>query len=303
MNRNLGYFLILILIINILGAVWLLNSVQRSRQAYEQQIQAQEASILELQANYHNLEDSVAFKDSVISPAENSFFPFTQTIWFKNKLFDVCIVDTKTCNIELFLQDENGAPLLSFDRLADFLASRQKEMLFAMNAGMYQPDYQAQGLFISKGKRLQPLDLSNGQGNFYLKPNGVFAVSQDKTAKVVSSEAYSEATENVWLATQSGPMLVINGSIHPAFREGSSNLNIRNGVGVLSSGEVVFAISRQEVNFFDFASLFRDRLGCDNALYLDGVISRMYAPAIGRNELGGQLGPMIAVFKSKALNQ
>jgi uncharacterized protein YigE (DUF2233 family) len=302
MNRNLSYFIILILAFNILGAIWLLNSVRASRAALEQTIQAQDSTIRHLRSDFQTLEDSLFVEDTLISSADPSFFPFVQTIWFKNKLFDICIVDTKTCNMELFLRDENGAPLLSFDRLADLLASRQADMAFAMNAGMYQPDYQAQGLFISKGKKLQELDLSEGEGNFYLKPNGVFVVTRDKNARVQLSEDYAEPVQNVWLATQSGPMLVINGRIHPAFREGSSNLNIRNGVGVLSSGQVVFAISRQEVNFFDFASLFKDRLGCGNALYLDGVISKMYAPTLGRNDLGGQLGPMIAVFKPKALN-
>jgi uncharacterized protein YigE (DUF2233 family) len=302
MNRNLSYFIILILALNILGAIWLLNSVRASRAALERTLQAQDSTIRHLQTDLRVFEDSLFVDDTLISSTVPAFFPFLQTIWFKNKLFDICVVDTKTCNIELFLKDETGAPLLSFDRLGKLLASRQAEMLFAMNAGMYQPDYQAQGLFVSKGKQLQELDLKDGEGNFYLKPNGVFVITRDKKASVQLSQDYSASPQNVWLATQSGPMLVINGNIHPAFREGSSNLNIRNGVGILSSGQVVFAISRQEVNFFDFASLFRDRLGCDNALYLDGVISKIYAPTLGRNDLGGQLGPMIAVFSPKALN-
>jgi uncharacterized protein YigE (DUF2233 family) len=302
MNRNLSYFIILILALNILGAIWLLNSVRASRAALERTLQAQDSTIRHLQTDLRVFEDSLFVDDTLISSTVPAFFPFLQTIWFKNKLFDICVIDTKTCNIELFLKDETGAPLLSFDRLGQLLASRQAEMLFAMNAGMYQPDYQAQGLFVSKGKQLQELDLKDGEGNFYLKPNGVFVITRDKKASVQLSQDYSASSQNVWLATQSGPMLVINGNIHPAFREGSSNLNIRNGVGILSSGQVVFAISRQEVNFFDFASLFRDRLGCDNALYLDGVISKIYAPTLGRNDLGGQLGPMIAVFSPKALN-
>jgi uncharacterized protein YigE (DUF2233 family) len=302
MNRNLSYFIILILALNILGAIWLLNSVRASRAALERTLQAQDSTIRHLQTDLRVFEDSLFVDDTLISSTVPAFFPFLQTIWFKNKLFDICVIDTKTCNIELFLKDETGAPLLSFDRLGKLLASRQAEMLFAMNAGMYQPDYQAQGLFVSKGKQLQELDLKDGEGNFYLKPNGVFVITRDKEASVQLSQDYSASPQNVWLATQSGPMLVINGNIHPAFREGSSNLNIRNGVGILSSGQVVFAISRQEVNFFDFASLFRDRLGCDNALYLDGVISKIYAPTLGRNDLGGQLGPMIAVFSPKALN-
>lgn len=303
MNKNFSYALIFILAVNILAAIWLLNTVQKSRETLEQEILTQATSIQNLQLENQKLQDSVLLRASYSTSSPTSFFPFAQTIWFKNKLFDVFIVDTKTCKLELFLEDGAGAPLLSFARLKDFLSARQDELLFAMNAGMYQPGYQPQGLFVSSGKQVQALDLSSGNGNFYLKPNGVFFITKDNNAHVVRSEEYATSAKDVLLATQSGPMLLNKGSIHPEFREGSSNLNIRNGVGVISSDLIVFAISRQEVNFYDFAQLFRDRLGCEQALYLDGVISRMYLPALNRNDLGGQLGPMIAVFKDKALNQ
>jgi len=301
MNRNFGFFIILILGLNIIGALWLLNNVRQARHTQDDKIQAQEQNIQDLRQKVLSLEDSLRFGTN--AAAAPDFFPFAQTVWFKNKLFDILILDTRTSSIELFLDDEKGAPLLSFSRLKDLLDGRQKQLLFAVNAGMYMSDYQSVGLFVSKGEIRKNLDLSNGNGNFYLKPNGVFYLKNDGQAGIINSESFSEAPEELHLATQSGPLLLEGGAIHPAFNEGSSNLNVRNGVGVISSHLIVFAISRQEVNFFDFAQFFRDRLGCEDALYLDGVISKMYAPPLGRNDLGGQLGPMIAVFKDKALRE
>lgn len=81
----------------------------------------------------------------------------------------------------------------------------------------------------------------------------------------------------VWLATQSGPILVRKGEVHPQFREASPNLNLRNGVGVRSDGRVFLAISDGVVRFHDFATLFRDRLDCPDALYLDGLVSTLVA--------------------------
>jgi uncharacterized protein YigE (DUF2233 family) len=90
-------------------------------------------------------------------------------------------------------------------------------------------------------------------------------------------------------------MLVINGNLHPKFNKGSSNTNIRSGVGITATGQVIFAISDKPVNFYDFATLFRDGLHCANALYLDGAISQMYLPNSRRMDLGGDFGPIVSV--------
>ncbi len=304
MNRNFGYFLILILVVNILGALWLLNTINKSKQQQEEKIASRELQVQKLNDQLQNIQDSLLEASiDTIEKTKDKFFPFAQTVLFKNKLFDIFVLNTRSSEIGLFLDDENGAPLLSFSKLKQLLASRNQELTFAANAGMYQPDFSPQGLFVANGQLRQPIDLSEGNGNFYLKPNGIFSITRGGNAQVIRSEYFKRKPRNLLLATQSGPILVYDGTIHPAFRKGSSNLNIRNGVGVISSDLLVFAISRQEVNFYDFAQLFRDRLKCNNALYLDGVISKMYVPQIGRNELNGQLGPMIAVFKSKAQNQ
>lgn len=228
-----------------------------------------------------------------------SFLPLAAKVNFRNSSFDIFILDISQHNLDLYLKDANGTPLNSFHRLRETYGVEEKELAFAMNAGMYLSDYGAQGLYISNGEKEKEIDLRDSEKflNFYLKPNGVFFLN-NTGAHVVKSENYSTYEESeIHLATQSGPMLVYNDTIHQKFQEGSSNLHIRNGVGTITSDIVVFAISNEPVNFYDFASLFRDRLGCRNALYLDGAISKMYLPELGRKDLSGQLGPMFAIFE------
>ena len=91
-------------------------------------------------------------------------------------------------------------------------------------------------------------------------------------------------------------MLVIDGALHPRFLPRSNSRFIRNGVGVSADGtEVIFAISNERVNFDHFGRLFRDHLKTPNALYFDGKVSRLFAPELGREDLGFPLGPMVGV--------
>lgn len=163
-----------------------------------------------------------------------------------------------------------------------------------MNGGMFRKDNSPQGLFVEDGKTIAPLDIADGNGNFYLKPNGVFYISKNNVAAISTTQDFRNG--NIRYATQSGPMLVTGGQIHPAFKEGSANVNIRNGVGILPDGKVVFAMSKTEINFYDFAKYFRD-LGCKNALYLDGFVSKTYLPEKNWKQTDGNFGVMIGVTK------
>lgn len=162
-----------------------------------------------------------------------------------------------------------------------------------MNGGMYMPDNSPQGLFIQHNKTLNPLDTSSGYGNFYLKPNGVFYITTNKIAVIRKTSDFRD-NGSVDFATQSGPMLVIDGVIHPSFKEGSPNLHIRNGVGILPDNKIVFAMSKEKINFYDFAKYFKD-LGCKNALYLDGFVSRTYLPEKNWIQTDGNFGVIIGI--------
>jgi uncharacterized protein YigE (DUF2233 family) len=181
--------------------------------------------------------------------------------------------------------------------LKNFVESKGSKLVFAMNGGMYNRDLSPQGLFIQNQKILVNLDTSNGKGNFYLKPNGVFYLTTENIPYVCKTTDFVN-NGNVKFATQSEPMLVIDGQIHDTFKEGSANLNIRNGVGILPDNRVVFAMSKKEINFYDFAKYFQN-LGCKNALYLDGFVSRTYLPEKNWIQTDGNFGVMIGVVEKE----
>jgi len=216
------------------------------------------------------------------------------TVEIAGKRVTVCRVDVRTERLQLFHRDGNGQPFKRFPALGDWLGQRGQKLTFAMNGGMYHGDFSAVGLSVADGKTLTPLNTANAEGNFFLKPNGVFLVSE-AGARVVESSEFPRLREKVILATQSGPLLLRGGRMHAAFRPGSVNRLFRNGVGVPSPDVALFAISEAPVNFHEFATMFRDVLKCPDALFLDGTISSLYAPKLKRNDFRMDLGPILGV--------
>lgn len=202
-------------------------------------------------------------------------------------------VDTKIQDLQLYWKNDKGEILRSIQNLKTYVESKNLKLTFAMNGGMFNNDFSPQGLFIQNKKLLVGLDTTAGKGNFYLKPNGVFYVTTDNIPFVCKTNDF-KSSQNIKYATQSGPMLLIDGQIHPSFKEGSKNLNIRNGVGILPDNKVVFAMSKTEINFYDFAKYFQN-LGCKNALYLDGFVSRTYLPEKKWTQTDGDFGVIIGV--------
>jgi len=210
--------------------------------------------------------------------------------------YTVVRIDLRTQRLELFLRDDMGLEFKSLERLDAWLAARNRQLVFAMNAGMYHADFSPVGLLVQDGREVAPLNLSAGAGNFFLKPNGVFLVSEAGPRVVESSEypALSKKEKNVRLATQSGPLLLRHGVVHPALIPDSDSRKIRNGVGV-SGHTAIFVISEQPVNFYEFALYFRDVLHCRDALYLDGTVSALHSPALRRSDFTRDLGPILGV--------
>lgn len=205
------------------------------------------------------------------------------------------IVNPKKQNLEFFWKNEKGEHFKNAENLISWLKSKNKKLLFSTNGGMYKKDNSPQGLFIENKIVKSEIDTSNGNGNFYLKPNGVFYLTTDKNPMICKTEDFVN-NGKIKYATQSGPMLVIDGEIHTAFKKNSTNLNIRNGVGILPNNQIVFAISKMEINFYDFAEYFK-KLGCKNALYLDGFVSRTYLPEKNWKQIDGNFGVIIGVTK------
>ena len=222
------------------------------------------------------------------------------TVLFNGFQFDLFFVDGKTDQVKCYYRDPSEKRFGNFGALRDWALTQSKRLLFATNAGIFAPGAGGtpepipEGLFIADGQEITPLNEKSGNGNFYMMPNGVFAVTASGY-QIVETAQY-KALRQVDQATQSGPLLVLNGVINKHFTPGSSSRYVRNGVGVKDAQTAIFAISRTPVNFDTFARLFHDYLQCDNALYLDGAISEMYLPAVGRNDDQGNFAGMLGVM-------
>ncbi len=221
--------------------------------------------------------------------------PDCQQITFELNRYIICTANLKTDRLELHLKDDKQQVLGSFSALQQHLTKRGRKLVFAFNAGMYHPARNPVGLFVSEGKQTASIKIGYGTGNFSLKPNGVFYIQNNKAA-VEETGTFVSNNRKPNLATQSGPMLLINNNIHPKFQRDSSSRKIRNGVGVRQDGKtILFALALNPVNFHTFARLFRDQLKTPNALYLDGTISQIHSPHVGRSDTGTHMGPMIGV--------
>jgi len=221
---------------------------------------------------------------------------------YNNAAYVICDFDNPT-DLGLHWTDADGQPYRTFTALADAEAAAGRELLFALNAGMYDTDYRPMGLYAESGEektRLNTKSISGDKGpvpNFYKSPNGVFYVDPQGQAAIVTTDAFSGATPQTRIATQSGPLLVMDGDLNPILIPGSTDRNRRSAIGVCSNGTVRLAISDTRVNFYDLAQLFREHLACPDVLYLDGGRGTgIYLPEMSRNDISwhGGFGPMFS---------
>lgn len=226
---------------------------------------------------------------------------------YKNQNYIGFIADLSKHDIGLHLNyqnvpDKTAQKFINIRNIKSTLEQSGKEVLMITNGGMYTPQNNPEGLLIANHKTLEPIDLEPPKKqmlNFYMMPNGVFYINNNK-AYIEESKNYNKKYRtkkiNPKEATQSGPMLIINNEHHPAFNHGSRSKKLRSGVGVMKDGRVIFIISNKSItNFHDFGTIFKDLFGCENALFLDGVISKMYLKKNSPLTLDGNFGPIISV--------
>jgi uncharacterized protein YigE (DUF2233 family) len=212
--------------------------------------------------------------------------------------YTVCDFDARKSDIRLFLRDGKGETYGDFSRLSSELAGKGEALVFAMNAGMYAEDRAPVGLYVENGRTLNGANMRPGAGNFHMRPNGVFWIDGAR-AGVTETARFLKSRQRAQFATQSGPMLVVGGRMHPRIHEDGVSQKFRNGVCVQDGHIARFAISNQPATFYEFARLFRDRLRCKDALFLDGgSASGLYAPSLSRHDrFMPTMGPIIGVVE------
>jgi uncharacterized protein YigE (DUF2233 family) len=221
-----------------------------------------------------------------------------QPMDYERVAYAICEVDLRRHTVRLYWTRSDGTPYAYLSALPRDLEGGAGRLLFVTNAGMFDSTLKPVGLYVERGRELVHVNIKSGRGNFHMKPNGIFYISGGNAA-VAETQAFVKQRPQADLATQSGPMLVMNGRLHPRFHPGSTSLKLRSGVGVRADGEVIFAISQEAVSFDSFARLFRDGQSCPNALFLDGgSVSSLYAPPFNRSGNVLPLGPMLAVFET-----
>lgn len=215
---------------------------------------------------------------------------------YEGNRYTICTVRPAEENLRLFLRDDAGEILGQFSSIEASLPEGQT-LSFGMNAGMYHLDRRPVGLYLEEGLQESKLYPNSGPGNFGLVPNGVLCIRSAR-ADVIESLAYQADTPECTYATQSGPMLVIDGQLHPRFLPDSTSKFVRNGVGTSADGKTaIFVKSENSVNFHEFARFFRDILKLPQALYFDGKISRLHATDLDRSDPGFWMGPIVGVVE------
>lgn len=216
---------------------------------------------------------------------------------YAGNAYTICVAPVDA-DIRVFLNRPNGNPYYSFEAVDTALAGQGERLVFGMNAGMYHQNRAPVGLYVEDGVTHTPLNTVARDGNFGLVPNGVFYIA-DGRAGLAETSRFARAAPNPSFATQSGPMLVIDGKLHPKFQASGPSKKKRNGVGITGDGRrVYFVVSEVPVNFHSFASLFRDHLDTPNALFLDGTVSRLYDRETARSDAGLPMGPMVGLVMS-----
>lgn len=216
---------------------------------------------------------------------------------FEEARLTLCTADPEQHRIHTALGPAEGKPYRDLASYAAHRPSNVEPVVFAVNGGMFDDDGKPIGYYVQDGERLKTLNRARGPGNFHMLPNGVFYGSQGKWEIRTSEDFYDKVTTRPDFGTQSGPMLVIAGELHPEIAPDGESLRIRNAVGVDSAGRALFVISEEPLSFGKLARFYRDVLKVSDALYLDGTVSSLWAPASDRLDASYPIGPLIVVEK------
>jgi uncharacterized protein YigE (DUF2233 family) len=243
-----------------------------------------------------NLKDTlnVVAPGDIVSITDTSYTPPYEAAILENDSFLSFRVNPKKQNLKLYYKDEKGDALGSIENLKKWVESKGQKLVFAMNGGMYMEGGRPLGLYIENYQTISPINKRLHPGaNFYSKPNGVFYIDSNNVAAICKTENFVNSG-NIKYATQSGPMILFDGEIHPACKKNSPYTAVRNGVGILPGNEVLFVLTATDVSFYQFMNYFKSS-GCKDALFFDGNVSLAYLPEKNWINDGGAFGVMVGV--------
>src|SRR5690349_15299669 len=134
--------------------------------------------------------------------ASDSFAGSTpcQSISLEGSRYTVCEIDLRRHAVRLFWRKPDGEPYRYLASLPS--AQRSGHLIFAMNAGMYDPAYRPVGLYVENGREFVRANTRPGPGNFHMRPNGIFYVAGE-TAGVLDTGSFLTKRPAVDFATQS----------------------------------------------------------------------------------------------------
>ena len=226
---------------------------------------------------------------TIVSQVESA----CRSVIFENTPLTDCIAIPEHHRITTALAGDDGT---NFRSLSAFAKSRDRlTIAFAVNAGMFDDAGNPIGYFVQSSDRKHELNTADGPGNFHMKPNGVFYGTGDHWAIRTADDFKANVTDRPDFGTQSGPMLVVNGKLHPEITQDGPSRAIRNAVGIDGEGRAHFVISSAPISFGKLARFYRDELKVKNALYLDGSVSQLWNPATERLDGGEAIGPILVV--------
>lgn len=229
-----------------------------------------------------------------MTTARRSLSP-CEVVIFETVPLTHCVADPAKHSIDTVLANDEGQPYRSLRAYGEALGDDAVNIAFAVNGGMYDGDGEPIGYYVEDGERLKELNRADGPGNFHLKPNGVFFGTDGKWEVRTSDNFYANVGDRPQFGTQSGPMLVIGGRLHPEIQDDGPSKAIRNAVGVDEEGRAHFVIADAPLSFGQLARFYRDELKVSDALFLDGNVSALWDPLAERLDTGAQIGPLIVV--------
>jgi hypothetical protein len=125
-----------------------------------------------------------------------------RSIEYERSVYTICEVDLRKHTVRLYWKRSDGTPYAYLSALPRALEGESGRLLFATNAGMFDPALQPMGLYVEQGRELVHVNTVSGYGNFHMKPNGVFYISLDRAA-VAETRAFLKQRPHADLATQS----------------------------------------------------------------------------------------------------